>query len=150
MSESESARRIGELYEPVKMELLPGTELISTRDPGRYDQIKVVLAVYNDLKDRDRGFGTFQFEARQYRKAEADRRGERWGFWEIPVTTPEELAKYWDPILRMYEFRLDCQNTIPQLKKAVLEVTLQCVSGRRLHVVKEMEIPRPVGLSTGD
>ena len=109
-SPAESADRLAELYEPVGLELLPGTEPVGTRHADRYDQLRVILALHDHQKDRTRGFGQFRFEIYEYRPASADRRGERWGVWNVPIESHKDLDEHWDPFNRMFEFRLDFQN----------------------------------------
>ena len=145
-SPAESADRLAELYEPVGLELLPGTEPVGTRDADRYDQLRVILALHDHQKDRTRGFGQFRFEIYEYRPASADRRGERWGVWNVPIESHKDLDEHWDPFNRMFEFRLDFQNLVPPVEKAVLEVTFQGPS-RRLSVIEELAVPHPMGLA---
>jgi hypothetical protein len=135
-------RRISELYEPVELEILTATRPIDADGDREYETLLVVAGLYDDLGSKSRGYGEFHFELSDYRKASADRSGDRVGFWRIEIDSHADQEPHWDPAIGMYTFELNCPNTLPPTRRFVLSMSFEGLAGRRLESEYAFEVPR--------
>jgi len=132
-----------ELLQPSRIEVLQFTKPRSWDGDETPDGLEVVLRPLDAFGDQTKAVGTFRFELHLYRKASSDPRGERIGFWEVPVDTRKAQVQHWDPITRYYSFRLQWDGPTPQSGKYVLHVTYISPWGKRLADTYVFEIRQP-------
>lgn len=139
-----AGRRI-DLLLPKTIDILPFTRPASFDQDAIPDGIEVVLRPLDAFGDPVKVIGTFRFELYMFRKASADTRGHRLGFWQVDLTDEQAQKKHWDRFPPTYRFRLGWS---PELKiergKYVLEVTYLSPWNQRLsatHII-DAEVPR--------
>jgi len=123
-SSQKSARQQLKMLMPSQLEILPFTKPRSWDDDYIPDGIEVVLRPLDSFGDQTKAVGVFRFELYIFRKAHADPRGDRIGYWQVDLKSKQAQDQYWDKITRTYRFRLGWTDT-KQFKpgKYVLEVT---------------------------
>jgi len=117
-------------YAPLKIDIMPLTELISDGDTG---QAKVNL--YVSLLD---AFGcqikspcVFRFELYERIQRSAEPKGGRVILWpDIDLTDAAKNNEHWRDFLRAYEFDLPLESATSQ--SYILQVTCLCTTDRRL------------------
>jgi hypothetical protein len=82
------------------------TKPVSYAGNGDADGLEVILAAVDSLGDPTKAVGTFHFELHKFRPADADRVGDTIAFFEQPIRSDEDLAKYWDRYAHYYRFPL--------------------------------------------
>ncbi len=130
---------------PSQIEILPFTKPRSWDNDYIPDGIEVVLRPLDSFGDQTKAVGTFRFELYTFRKAHADPRGDRIGYWQVELKSKQAQEEYWDKITRTYRFRLGWTNT-KQFKpgKYVLEVTYISPWNERLFTryILNAKLPR--------
>ncbi len=133
-SNPQSATRNSQLpagYAPVKIGILPLTELSGASGPGPRTRLNAFVTMLDAFGSPVKAPGVLRFELYEYVPRSAQTKGQRLALWpDIDLTSPPENHKYWRDFLRAYEFEFDAQagrdNTY------VLEVTCLCPDGKRL------------------
>ncbi|MHC4747928.1 MAG: hypothetical protein ACYS18_11545 [Planctomycetota bacterium] len=118
-------------YTPVKIDILPLTELVGGSEKAKASGIKVYVGLLDGSDCQIKSPGVFRFEL--YKKVErsAEPKGKRITIWpDIDLTEPGENNKYWRDFLRAYEFILDFEPT--GKPNYILQVTCLCPDGKRL------------------
>ena len=117
-------------YTPVKVDIMPLTEFITTADAEGVSQLKVYVSLLDSFDCQVKSPGVFRFELYEYVQRSGEARGRRIGIKDIDLTEASENNSYWRDFLRAYEFDLDFG---PQRDKTyILQVTCLCPSGKRL------------------
>ena len=116
---------------PVKIGILPLTELSSPSDASQDAKLSVFVALLDAFGSQMKAPGVLRFELYEYIPRSAQSKGPRLTLWpDIDLTNPAQNNKYWRDFLRAYEFVLDTQAS--RDKTYILEVTCMCPDGRRL------------------
>jgi len=118
-------------YTPVKIDIMPLTEFVTTDDALDASKLKVYVSLLDSFDSQIKSPGVFRFELYEYVQRSAEPKGRRIIIWpDIDLTEPSENNNYWRDFLRAYEFNLDFG---PQRNQThILQVTCLCPSGKRL------------------
>ncbi len=118
-------------YNPVKLDIMPLTEIVRVGDEGRDLQIKVYVSLLDQFGCQVKTPGVFRFELYEHVERAAEPKGRRVAIWpDANLTDASENNKYWRDFLRVYEFDLDFE---PQNNGSfILEITCLCADGSRL------------------
>ena len=131
-------------FVPVKIGILPLTELSSPSDASQDAKLSVFVTLLDVFGSQMKAPGVLRFELYEYIPRSAQSKGQRLTLWpDIDLTSPAQNNKYWRDFLRAYEFVLDTGSPTqdPALggpfrasrdKTYTLEVTCMCPDGRRL------------------
>ncbi len=125
-------------YTPVKVDILPLTELVGGSEEAKASAIKVYVSLLDTFDCQTKSPGVFRFEL--YKKVErsAEPKGKRITIWpDIDLMDPPENNKYWRDFLRAYEFILDFEPT--GRPSYILQVTCLCPEGKRLSAEFALE-----------
>jgi len=117
-------------YAPVKIDIMPLTELISAGDVEQ-GQINLYVSLLDSFGSQIRSPGIFRFELYQRVQRSAKPKGGRIVIWpDIDLTDPVKNNEHWRDFLRAYEFNLPIESGLS--KNYILEVTCLCPNGKRL------------------
>ena len=117
-------------YTPVKVDIMPLTEFITTANAEGVSQLKVYVSLLDSFDCQVKSPGVFRFELYEYVQHSPEPRGRRIGIKDIDLAEASENNSYWRDFLRAYEFDLDFG---PQRNKTyILQVTCLCPNGKRL------------------
>jgi len=120
-------------YAPVKIDIMPLTELVDAGDSGigEGSRIKVYVSLFDRSGCQIKAPAVFRFELYEKVQRSAEPKGNRLVIWpDVDLTEPGENNKRWRDFLRAYEFDLDFEA---QSKRVyVLQVTCLCPDGKRL------------------
>jgi len=112
-------------FAPVKIGILPLTELSSPSGAGPGAKLSVFVVLLDAFGSQVKAPGVLRFELYEYVPRSAQPKGRQLALWpEIDLTGPAENHKYWRDFLRAYEFELDAQ--VGRDKPYVLEATCTC------------------------
>ena len=127
-------------YTPVKVDIMPLTEFITTADAEGVSQLKVYVSLLDSFDCQVKSPGVFRFELYEYVQRSGEARGRRIVIWpDIDLTKADENNSYWRDFLRAYEFNLDFG---PQRDKTyILQVTCLCPNGKRLSADFALKYP---------
>jgi hypothetical protein len=118
-------------FAPVKIGILPLTELSSPSDAGQGGKLSVFVTLLDAFGSQMKAPGVLRFELYEHIPRSAQPKGQRLTLWpDVDLTSPAQNNKYWRDFLRAYEFVLDTQAS--RDKTYILEVTCMCPDGRRL------------------
>ncbi len=118
-------------FAPVKIGILPLTELSSPPEAGQGGRLSVFVTLLDAFGSGMKAPGVLRFELYEYIPRSAQSKGQRLTLWpDVDLTNPVQNNKYWRDFLRAYEFTLDTQAS--RDKTYILEVTCMCPDGRRL------------------
>ena len=118
-------------FTPVKIGILPLTELSSPSGAGQGAKLNVFVTILDAFGSQMKAPGVLRFELYEYVPRSAQLKGQRLAIWpDIDLTGPAENNKYWRDFLRAYEFELDIQAG--RDKTYILEATCMCPDGKRL------------------
>ena len=118
-------------FAPVKIGILPLTELSIPADGGPDAKLDAYVVVLDAFGSSMKAPGVLRFELYEHVPRSAQPKGKRLMIWpDLDLTGPAENHKYWRDFLRAYEFELDTQAGRDQTY--VLEVTCTCPDGKRL------------------
>jgi hypothetical protein len=121
----------GPAFAPVKIGILPLTELSSPSDASQGGKLSVFVTLLDTFGSQMKAPGVLRFELYEYIPRSAQSKGQRLTLWpDVDLTGPAQNNKYWRDFLRAYEFVLDTQAS--RDKTYILEVTCMCPDGRRL------------------
>lgn len=73
---------------------------------GRVRGIEVHLTARDAYGHSTKAFGEFRFELYEHRPNATDPKGKRLAVWDVSTMAPRANRDHWDEIRRMYEFRL--------------------------------------------
>jgi hypothetical protein len=118
-------------YNPVKLEIMPLTEIVGVGDDRRDLQIKVYVSLLDQFGCQVKTPGVFRFELYEHIERSASHKGRRVAIWpDTNLTDASENNNYWRDFLRVYQFDLDFE---PQDRGSfILEITCLCADGSRL------------------
>jgi hypothetical protein len=129
-----------DFYGPVKIDIMPLTEVVYGGDDEEASGIKVYVSLLDGFDCQIKGPGVFRVELYEYIQRSAEPKGKRIEIWpDIDLTEPGENNEYWQDFLRAYAFDLDFSSR--GKRSYILQVTCICVSGRRLSA--EFTLKRP-------
>ncbi len=118
-------------FVPVKIGILPLTELFSPSDTSQGGKLSVFVVLLDAFGSQLKAPGVLRFELYEYIPRSAQPKGQRLTLWpDVDLTNPAQNNKYWRDFLRAYEFVLDTQAR--RDKTYILEVTCMCPDGKRL------------------
>ncbi len=118
-------------FGPVKISILPLTELVAPAGPGAEGGLDVYLALLDAFGSQIKAPGTVRFELYEYVPRSAEPKGPRIVIWpDFDLTRPAENNQHWRDFLRAYEFQLGIR--VDQTKPHVLEATCVGPDGKRL------------------
>jgi len=118
-------------FVPVKIGILPLTELSSPSDANSGAKLSVFVTLLDAFGSQMKAPGVLRFELYEYIPRSAQSKGPRLNLWpDVDLTNPAQNNKYWRGFLRAYEFVLDTQAS--RDKTYILEATCLCPDGRRL------------------
>jgi len=117
-------------YTPVKIDIMPLTEFVTTDDALDASKLKVYVSLLDSFDSQIKSPGVFRFELYEYVQRSAEAKGRRIDIWpDIDLTECSENNNHWRDFLRAYEFNLDFG---PQRNQTcILRVTCLCPSGKR-------------------
>ena len=117
-------------YSPVKIDIMPLTELINPGDPEQ-GEINLYISLLDSFGSQIRSPGIFRFELYQRVKLSAKPKGGRVVIWpDIDLTDPVKNNEHWRDFLRAYEFNLPFDSGPSQ--SYMLQATCLCPNGKRL------------------
>ena len=118
------------LYAPVKIDIMPLTELISLGDTER-PKLNLYVSLLDQFGSQIKSPGMFRFELYEYMQRSAESKGKRAILWpDVDLTDPVKNNDSWRDFLRAYVFSLPCEQSISQ--DYILQVTCLCPNGKRL------------------
>lgn len=116
-------------YAPVKIEILPLTELVGS---GESTRANVYVSLLDTSGCQTKSPGVFRFELYEYVQRSAEPKGQRLVAWpDIDLTELSHNSGYWRDFLRSYEFNLDFQPSGG--RTFVLQATFLTPAGKRLN-----------------
>ena len=126
-----SAASVYARYAPVKIDIMPLTELIMASDPQEDAVLNVYVGLLDAFGSQMKSPGVFRFELYVYVQRSAEPKGKRAIIWpDIDLTSAAKNNEHWRDFLRAYQFNLPCE--LQKGQDYILEVTCRCPSGRRL------------------
>jgi len=121
----------GPAFVPVKIGILPLTELSSPSNANQGAKLRVFVTLLDAFGSQMKAPGVLRFELYEYIPRSAQSKGPRLTLWpDVDLTGPAQNNKYWRDFLRAYEFVLDTQAS--RDKTYILEATCMYPDGRRL------------------
>jgi len=128
-------------YAPVKVDIMPLTELVIGDNDDEESKINVYVSLLDSFGHQAKSPGTFRFELYQKLQRSAEPKGKRIIIWpDIDLTEPVKNNNHWRDFLRTYEFNLDLE---PQSNHSyILQVTCLCPNGRRLSAQFDLKHTR--------
>ncbi len=116
---------------PIRIEVLPLTELVESSGPDQGTQLNVYVSLLDAFGSQIKTPATLRFELYDYVQRSAEPKGQRIAIWpDIDLTDPGENHRYWQDFLRAYAFELTTQAA--RNKTYILEATCMSPGGRRL------------------
>lgn len=128
-------------YTPVKIDIMPLTEIVGSSDGQEGSAIIVYASLLDSFGCQGKMPGVFRFELYERVARSAEPKGKRIAIWpDIDLTGAAENNEYWRDFLRAYEFNLPFE---PQINRCyILQVTYLCSSGRRLSAELSLKCNR--------
>jgi hypothetical protein len=126
-------------YSPVKVEVTPLTEIISTAGAEGASEgsramgfrINVYVSLLDSFGCQIKSPGVFRFEIYEHVQRSAEPKGRRIAIWpDTDLIDAVENNKYWRDFLRAYQFNLPLESADSQ--SYILQVTFMCPTGKRL------------------
>lgn len=118
-------------FAPVKIGILPLTELASPSGAGQRAKLRIFVTMLDAFGSPVKAPGVLRFELYEYVPRSAQSKGPRLALWpDLDLTAPAENHRYWRDFLRAYEFELDAQAH--RDKTYILEATCLSPDGKRL------------------
>ena len=118
-------------YTPVKIEIMPLTEIIDAGDNESVSRIDVYVSLLDRFGCQMKSPVVFRFEVYEKVQRSAEPKGGRIVIWpDVDLTEPGENNSYWRDFLRAYEFNLDFARDGG--RSCILQVTCLCPNGKRL------------------
>jgi len=118
-------------YVPVKIDIMPLTELINVVDDEEASKIRVYLSLLDAFDSQIKTPGVFRFELYEYIERSAEPKGRRIIIWpDIDLVDTVENNEHWRDFLRAYEFNLEFE--LESNKSYILQATCMCPNGKRL------------------
>ncbi len=118
-------------YAPVKIDIMPLTELTGPSDPQEDALLNVYVSLLDVFGSQIKSPGVFRFELYEYVQRSAEPKGKRAVIWpDIDLTNAAKNNEHWRDFLRAYQFNLPCE--LQKKQDHILEVTCRCPNGRRL------------------
>jgi hypothetical protein len=118
------------LYTPVKIDIIPLTELVRAGD-AKESEIKLYVSLLDGFNSQIKSPCVFRFELYQRVQRSAELKGKRVVIWpDIDLTSPDINNQHWRDFLRAYEFNLPFESTDSQ--SYVLQVTCLFPNNKRL------------------
>ncbi|MBL7106602.1 MAG: hypothetical protein ISS77_03210 [Phycisphaerae bacterium] len=117
-------------FDPVKLEILPLTEVKVSSDNG--SKVNVLLTLSDTFNCQQKFPGAFRFELYEYVARSVEPKGKRLILWpDIDLNNPAQNNKYWRNYLRAYEFELLLDTSLD--KTCILEITFLTADQKRLN-----------------
>jgi hypothetical protein len=118
------------LYTPVKIDIIPLTELVRDGD-AKESEIKLYVSLLDGFSSQIKSPCVFRFELYLRIQRSAELKGKRIVIWpDVDLTSPDINNQHWRDFLRSYEFNLPFESTDSQ--SYVLQVTCLFPNNRRL------------------
>lgn len=118
-------------YAPVKIDIMPLTELVSVGDDEEGSEINVYVSLLDPSGCQIKTPGVFRFELYEKVERSAEPKGKRIFIWpDVDLTELSKNNEYWRDFLRAYEFNLGFGSLGGQ--SYILQVTCLCPDGKRL------------------
>ena len=128
-------------YAPVKIDIMPLTELLSSSDPQEDATINVYISLLDRFGSQIKSPGVLRFELYEYVQRSAEPKGKRAVVWpDIDLTDAAKNNEHWRDFLRAYQFNLPCE--LQRKQDYVLQVTCTCPTGRRLSAEFAVRQPK--------
>ncbi len=128
-------RQMLELLMPTGIEIVePFTRVTSFDNDAIPDGIEVLLQAVNSLGHRGQIVaGYIRVELFEHVPASGDKKGRRFQYWEVALTTVQEQKRHWNEITQMYELLLQVDpEPITPADKYILAVTYSSPLGEHL------------------
>lgn len=126
-----AAAAVVDSFAPVRISILPLTELSEPSEGGLDTTLNVYVALLDAFGSPLKAPGTVRFELYEYVPRSAAPKGQRTAIWpDVDLTRPVENNQRWRDFLRAYEFVLDVRAD--RSKTYILEATCLCSDGKRL------------------
>jgi hypothetical protein len=118
-------------YNPVKLDIMPLTEIVGVDNEKGESRIKVYVSLLDQFGCQVKTPGVFRFELYEHVERSAEPKGRRVTIWpDANLTDASENNNCWRDFLRVYQFDLDFE---PRNKSSfILEITCLCADGSRL------------------
>lgn len=118
------------LFAPVKIDILPLTELINVGGAGE-SKINIYVSLLDAFGSQIKSPGIFRFELYDYVQLSAEPKGKRVLIWpDVDLNELVQNNEYWQDFLRAYEFILPFEQA--QNQNYILQATCLCPNGRRI------------------
>ena len=118
-------------YAPVKIEIVPLTEIVYADDAEEESKIVAYVSLLDSFGSQVKMPGVFRFELYERVARSAEPKGRRIIFWpDTDLTKATENNKYWRDFLRTYEFVFTFKSQINQCY--ILQATYLSPNGKRL------------------
>lgn len=128
-------------YAPVKIDIMPLTELVSPSDPQEDALLNVYVSLLDVFGSQMKSPGVFRFELYEYVRRSAEPKGKRAVIWpDIDLTNAAKNNEHWRDFLRAYQFNLPCEARSKH--DYILQITCMCPNGRRLSAEFTVRQPK--------
>lgn len=128
-------------YAPVKIDIMPLTELVSPSDPQEDALLNVYVSVLDVFGSQIKSPGVFRFELYEYVQRSAEPKGKRAVIWpDTDLTNAAKNNEHWRDFLRAYQFNLPCE--LRKKQDYILQITCMCPKGRRLSAEFTVRQPK--------
>jgi hypothetical protein len=128
-------------YAPVRIYIMPLTELIAPRDPQEDAVLNAYVSLLDVFGSQIKSPGVFRFELYYYVQRSGEPKGKRPVIWpDIDLTNAAKNNEHWRDFLRAYQFNLPCE--LQKEQDYILEVTCRCPNGRRLSAEFAVRQPK--------
>lgn len=121
-------------YAPVKIELMPLTELVNTQEESK---IKAYVSMLDKLGSQVKFPAVFRFELYEKLAYSGQPKGKRLIMWpDMDLKPIDQNSRFWQDTFRAYNFDLDFD--FPHDRRYLLQVTCMLPDGQRLTAGYEL------------
>lgn len=118
-------------YNPVKINIMPLTEIASDDKSDDSDRIQVFVSLLDSFGCRTAAAGVFRFELYEKVVRNSEPKGRRLAIWpDFDLTKNSTNNQHWRDFLRAYEFSLDFE--IQPNQQYLLQATCRLPTGKML------------------
>lgn len=118
-------------YGPVKVDIMPLTEFVSTGDDEKPSKIEVYVSLLDAFDCQIKTPAVFRFELYYRVPRSAEPKGRRIFIWpDIDLNDAVKNNEHWQDFLRAYQFDLDFKPKSNQ--NYILQATCLCPNSKRL------------------
>ena len=121
------------------IDILPTTRVIDSNNDGTPDGFEVLVEARDHFGDPTKVVGTFIFELFSFRPARGDPRSlTRVAYWNQPVETAEDSARFWNRFDQSYRFILAWKEPPAVGQKFIFQATYVTPWGETMQAQRKM------------